>query len=85
MTDDYAELNADDVVALVDKLKPVLKGYPPPVQGAALADLLALWLAGHRDPRGFAETTQLRAALLEHHMEHVRQLIPVNEAEIWTN
>jgi hypothetical protein len=24
-----------------------LKGYPPELQGAVLADLLSIWLAGH--------------------------------------
>ena len=32
---------------LVEAIKPILANEKPYVQGAALADLLAMWLAGH--------------------------------------
>jgi hypothetical protein len=33
---------------LVERIAPILHGHEPDVQGAALADLVAIWLAGHR-------------------------------------
>jgi hypothetical protein len=47
------------------------------VISAALADLIAMALAGLRaDPP--AETERLRRGILKHHVELVRSLIPVN-------
>lgn len=65
---------------LRDTLWPLLAGKPPAVQGAALADLLATWLAGHvsEDP---ALTDKLRAVLLAEHIATVKKLIPINEPE----
>jgi hypothetical protein len=70
---------------LVEAIRPILAGHPAPAQGAALADLLAIWVAGHHadtTPSGgaTAETERLRAVLLENHVALVRQLIPENEA-----
>jgi len=56
----------------------VLHGHGPIVQGAVLADLLAMWLAGHVGS-GAAE---LREHLLADHMKLVRKLIEVNEPAI---
>ena len=58
---------------IVDRIRPILGGHHPAVQGAVLADLLAIWLAGHQ--------ADLREALLDVHIEKVRELVPVNEAE----
>jgi len=72
--------DAKAVQALVKKMMPLLKGKPPEVQGAALADLLAMWLAGHldrSDPEG-EKTALLREATLELHLMAVRALIPIN-------
>ena len=72
--------DAKAVQALVRKIAPLLKGKPPEVQGAALADLLAMWLAGHldrSDPEG-EKTALLREATLELHLMAVRALIPIN-------
>jgi len=71
---------AKSAEALVKKIMPLLKGKPPEVQGAALADLLAMWLAGHldrSDPEG-EKTALLREATLELHLMAVRALIPIN-------
>jgi hypothetical protein len=54
-----------------DVIRPMLAGRDPGVQGGALADLLALWLAGH--------PPFVREAMIEMHIEMVRDLIPVNE------
>jgi hypothetical protein len=73
-------MEAAAVGALVKAITPLLRGFPSEVQGAALADLLAMWLAGHLilgDPK---KTEAYRESVLELHLEAVRQLIPVNYA-----
>ena len=52
-------------------LQPRLKGYPPELQGAVLADLLSIWLAGH--------APIVREEILQLHIAHVRELIEINE------
>lgn len=66
------------VAETVDSIKSHLKGKPPAVQGAVLADLLAMWLAGHfadGDPIG---TRKLREEVLAMHCSMVRQLLTIN-------
>lgn len=58
------------IVEIVERIRPLLAGHHPAIQGAALADLLAIWLAGH--PAAFRED------LLTMHITKVRELIPVN-------
>lgn len=57
--------------AIRDAIRPMLAGRDPSVQGAAMADLLAMWLAGH--------APALREELLDEHLKVVRELIVVNE------
>jgi hypothetical protein len=52
-----------------------LKGYPPELQGAVLADLLSIWLAGH--------APIVREEILQLHIAHVRELIEINEKLIF--
>lgn len=73
---------AADVEAIVNRMRPVLAGHASPNQGAALADLLAIWLAGHIVPGRPAETNAMRERLLQFHIEMVRKLIPVNAAQV---
>lgn len=54
----------------------ILAGHPPQVQGATLADLLAMWLAG------FLTDDATRDELLTAHIELVRKLIPINAEQI---
>ena len=60
------------------KMQPFLSGLGPMVQGAVLADLVALWLAGHMGE----DAEQYRELLIAHFLEHVRKLIPVAEKQI---
>lgn len=55
---------------LAAEIGPLLAGYHPAEQGAALADLLAIWLAGHPH--------EIREALLANHVDRVRELVPPN-------
>jgi hypothetical protein len=69
---------ADDVVALVTAVRPLFIGTPPEIQGAALADLVSIWLAGHvvrGDPKA---TKRWREQVLKVHIETVRLLVPIN-------
>ena len=75
-----ADADAKSVEALVRAAMPLFAGKPEQVQSAALADLLAMWLAGHLDrddPEG-EKTARIREALLEAHLVAVRALIPIN-------
>jgi hypothetical protein len=60
------------VTEVVDRIRPILGGHHPAVQGAVVADLVAIWLAGHQ--------ADLREALLDSHIDTVRQLVPANVA-----
>jgi hypothetical protein len=70
-------LDVDRILATVESIKPLLAGLHPGVQGAALAELLAIWLAGHRtsDPDA---TKALQHRLLRMHMDKVRALTRIN-------
>jgi hypothetical protein len=61
--------------AIVAAIKPLRAGHEPAIQGAALAELLALWLAGHHPA--------IRGEILSLHVGAVGQLIPVAEREIF--
>ena len=73
-----AHEQATEVMALVHAIRPLLAGRSPEVQGAVLADLLAMWLAGHvmlGDPKA---TKRMRDETLEVHLKGVRALIDLN-------
>ena len=63
------------------QIQPLLRGLGSDVQGAVLADLLSLWLAGHMSDNPEA-TEILRNVVLNEHIECVRDLIPASEMEI---
>jgi hypothetical protein len=72
--------DAEAAYQLVQNVMAHFKGKPAQVQGAALADLLAMWLAGHldrEDPEG-ERTERIREVMLEAHLVAVRALIPIN-------
>jgi hypothetical protein len=70
-----------DVGAVVNQIRPILAGRPPEMQGAILADLLAIWLAGLHVAGDVAQTRKLRAEMLAMHVSTVEELTAVN-AEI---
>jgi hypothetical protein len=61
-----------DISAAVQKK---LAGKGPDVQGAVLADLLSMWLAGHHP--------NMRDELLHFHIDKVRDLVPLSERQIF--
>lgn len=67
-------------LALARTIAPILAGHPPEVQGAALADLLATWIAGHSAPTP-EDTAKLRDALIRFHMKAVRALADIADKQ----
>ncbi len=67
-----------EIVKLVDRIRPLLAGISPEIQGAALADCLAIWLAGHDIPGDRIATWEWRDDLMENHWVTVRDLISIN-------
>lgn len=70
---------------LVERAKPIFAGQPFEIIGAALADLVAIWLASHvyRDMPG--TTDAMREGLLADLVDTVRKLVPVNAAILGTD
>jgi hypothetical protein len=73
--DDSFGAQAESSLVLSRRLRPLLAGAETGQQSAALADLLSVWLVGH--------PPQMRDELLARHVELVRELAPINEAEIF--
>jgi hypothetical protein len=74
-------LNVDDaqtIQKLFDHVRPQFGGYKPQVVGAALADLTALWLAGHYVADDPEATRGLRGDLLRLHITMIKQMIGPN-------
>jgi len=68
----------DDVKPLTNACMAVLDGAPREISGAVLADLLAMWLAGHVIIGDAEATSKLRARLLMQHVGAVLALTEVN-------
>jgi hypothetical protein len=64
-----------EVQALVNRINPLLRGQGPELQGGALADLVAMFFAGHHPA--------LRHEAIELWLATMRDLIPVNEQAIF--
>jgi hypothetical protein len=74
-----------EVLAAVKLVKPILAGKEPSVQGAVLAELLAIYLAGHWIPGDPHQTQELRDSILVTHCAYVRQLAIVNAGIMGTD
>lgn len=61
--------------ALADRIKPILAGHGGDVQGAALMQLVALFIAGHAPP--------LREGMLALHVKSVREMVPIADAQLF--
>jgi hypothetical protein len=59
-------------------IRPLLRGFPAEIQGAVLAELTSMWLAGHMGPGA----DRVREELLDMHVTMIRDLIPEQEREI---
>jgi hypothetical protein len=67
------------IAALSDAFSDLCHGKHSVVVGGAIADVLSIWLCGHFDPSGQAETDAVREHLLQDVMALTRKLVPVNE------
>jgi hypothetical protein len=76
MTD--ASEQANEALELARVISVLLAGRDQDVQGAALADLLAMWLAGHVIRGNPKKTADLREVMLDEHLKAVRSLIEPN-------
>lgn len=85
MTERKRAAAAHRVQRLVEQIKPILAHQPPEIQGAALADLLAIWLAGHVYSGLPSTTATMREAFLLAHIERVRELVPINAKILGTD
>lgn len=73
------------VVELVERVRPLFAGHDPRVIGAALADLTAIWLAGHVIEGDPEETDALRGRLMLEQMQAARELTAINAKEMGTD
>ena len=67
-----------EVVEIINRIRPLLAGREPAVQGAVLAECLAIWLNGHHVEGDAEATRKMRTALLEIHIAAVRGLVDIN-------
>ena len=65
-----------EVDEVVQACRPILAGRHPAIVSAVLADMLAIWLAGHPKP--------YREDVLRGHIDLVRDLIAINAKIIGT-
>lgn len=84
-----SEAEALTAARLVELICPILAGHPPEVQSAVLADLLAMWIAGHFTPRTNEDEwvndqllAEMRDDLLVEHVKLVRDLVKPNQEMI---
>jgi hypothetical protein len=71
-------MSVREIEIVVERIKPLLSGRPPETQGAILADLLAIWLAGHHIAGDVEATRTLRADILAAHLQLLPQLVEIN-------
>jgi hypothetical protein len=74
----------EQVAPIVESITPLLAGKPPELQAMVLAELLAIWLAGHFIPGDEDATRKLRAELVASHCKAVRQLTSIKAKIIGT-
>lgn len=61
----------DETIAIVEKIKPQLAGHDPTMQGAVLAFLVAMYVAGH--------TPEFRAETMTGLNRLIEQFVPLAE------
>jgi hypothetical protein len=73
----------EDAIELEAKMRPLFMGYHPATQGAVLASLAALFLAGHMIKGSRTKTDKAREQLLVEHVRMIRQMIPDAERAVF--
>lgn len=77
MTDEETEIDIAKVGKIVNAIQPLLAGHEPHVQGAAIADILAIYIAAH--------APHLRAKATGFLVKTATQLVPINEKMLFPN
>lgn len=72
-------LETEEVLAIAEKIKPLLAGHRPEMQGAVLAELTSIWLGGHTIKGKRGETFKLRKDVLDMHNRAIWILMQLNE------
>jgi hypothetical protein len=71
--------------SVLERLWPVIQremgGQGDIVQGAVLADMVAVWISGHVVPGSPSDTAELQKGMLELHIATVQQLVQI----VYTN
>jgi hypothetical protein len=80
MSEDSADV-ATRAMEISRCIEPMLQGIGEATQSAVLANLTAMWLAGHIGPNAEA-TKAYRAGLLAGHVELIERLIEPSESEL---
>jgi hypothetical protein len=75
-------MEAEAANELAESMRPLLSGKGSMLQGAALAELVAMWLAGHIVDGNAKATDRARRTTLRMFVETVVKLIPVMEREV---
>jgi hypothetical protein len=83
ITEAEKKAKGDKSEQLVERIALILQGHGPDVQGAALADLVAIWLAGHRSATSFdgkqvMSGDDLRKQVFAHFVAAVIELTKIN-------
>ena len=63
------------------QIGPMLHGLGPKIQGAVLAHLFAMYIAGHQGP----DAPEVREEIIASWLEMVRGMVPLYEKEILAN
>lgn len=72
--------HADKIAAvetIVAGCRPILGGHPPEVQGAAIADILSLFITAH--------APHLREQAMQSLIKTATDLVPINERQLFPN
>jgi hypothetical protein len=72
-------IDREEAAMILDACSKALTGHSSELQGAVLADLLAMWLAGHQCWGDAKATFKLREELLNAHIKEVVRQLPINE------
>lgn len=65
-----ADTAADVVPGIVEQIKPMLAGLHPAIQGAVIADLVAIWISGY-------QPESVRQEILDHMVSTAQQMVPI--------
>jgi hypothetical protein len=79
MKTEFTKKDIEKIIALIGQIRPILFGNPSAIQGAVLAELTAIWLAGHYadNPK---DTAEVRARLLATQTTTIVQLAAIKDA-----